>query len=348
MSCPFRCKAQGSKLAHLVSRQSRSASLVVLEFVDSWAPKLGSVSTSSSIQVLEDGLATMNCSFSPRFVVFLIWAVWLMLPTAASSQVKADEYTTLSLVSEQDAIVRGKQLWIGIRFELQEGWHTYWTNPGDSGEPPRIEWQLPTGFQVSDIQWPHPVRLVQAYLADYGYEDQVLLMAAVRPPERLKEGESTRITAQVHYLVCHDVCIPGQKHLELSVPVKTSAAFSPARPLFVAARQKLPRPMPRNWKISAISTADEFVVKTDKLAKPVQFFPLHTEQIENAAPQNLTEVPGGLRLHLKKSEHLLKPITRLEGVIVLASGDAYLVRIPVAQSGTLTPNRGARERLNKP
>jgi len=158
-------------------------------------------------------------------------------------------------------------------------------------------------------------------------------MAAVRPPERLEEGESTKITAQVHYLVCHDVCIPGQKHLELFLLVKTRAAFSPARPLFVAARQKLPRPVPRNWKISATSTADEFVVnlKADKLAKPVQFFPLHAEQIENAAPQNSPEVPEGLRLHLKKSEHLLKPIAHLEGVIVFASGNAYQVRIPIAQ-----------------
>ena len=291
------------------------------------------MSTSSSIQVLEDDFAAMYCSLSPSFVGFLIWAVWLMLPTAASCQGKAEEHTTLSLISERDAIVRGRQLWIGIRFDLQDGWHTYWTNPGDSGEPPRIEWQLPTGFQVSDIQWPHPERLALASLADYGYEDQVLLMAAVRPPERLKEGESTKITAQVHYLVCHDVCIPGQKHLELSLSVKTSAAFSPARPLFDAARQKLPRTMPRNWKISAISAGDEFVVnlKADKLVKPVQFFPLHSEQIENAAPQVATAVPGGLRLHLKKSEHLRRPIARLEGVIVLASGKAYKVRIPVAQ-----------------
>ena len=256
-----------------------------------------------------------------------------MLPIAVSSQGMADEHTTLSLVSEQDAVVPGKQLWIGIRFDLQDGWHTYWTNPGDSGEPPRIEWQLPTGFQVSDIQWPHPERLTLASLADYGYENHVLLMAAVRPPGGLKEGESTRITAQVHYLVCHDVCIPGQKHLKLLLPVKTSAVFSQARPLFVAARQKLPRPMPRNWKISGTSTADEFVVnlQADKLARPVQFFPLHAEQIENAAPQESTEVPGGLHLHLKKSEHLLKPISLLEGVIVLVSGDAYWVRIPIAQ-----------------
>jgi len=275
----------------------------------------------------------MKCSLTLRFVISLVWAVWLMLPTAASSQGKADEHATLELISEQDALVRGKQFWIGIRFDLQEGWHTYWMNPGDSGEAPRIEWQLPTGFQVSDIQWPHPERLTLASLADYGYEDQVLLMAAVRLPERFTEGESTKIAAQVHYLVCQDVCIPGQKHLELSLPVKTSAASSPSRPLFDATRQKLPRPTPRNWKISATSSGDEFVVnlKADKLAKPVQFFPLHAEQIENAAPQNATELPGGLRLHLKKSEHLLKPITHLEGVLVLASGNAYQVRIPVAQ-----------------
>jgi len=75
-----------------------------------------------------------------------------MLPTAASSQGKAEEHTTLSLISEQDAIVRGRQLWIGIRFDLQDGWHTYWTNPGDSGEPPRIEWQLPTA-RLLEFRW---------------------------------------------------------------------------------------------------------------------------------------------------------------------------------------------------
>jgi thiol:disulfide interchange protein DsbD len=292
-----------------------------------------SVSTSSSIQLLEDALAAMNRLFNP-YVFFLICAAGLILPTEASSQDRSDEHITLSLVSEQDALVPSKQVWIGIRIDLQGGWHTYWMNPGDSGQPPRIEWQLPTGFQVSDIQWPYPVRLPLASLVDYGYEDHVLLMSAVQPPEGLKQGESAKIAAQVHYLVCHDVCIAGQKHLELSLPIKSSATFSSVRPFFVSNRKKLPRPMPRNWKISATSTADELVVnlKAEKLARLVQFFPLHEEQIENAAPQRSTAAPGGLRLHLRKSDHLLKPIARLDGVIVLASGDAYLVHIPVAES----------------
>src|SRR4030095_4631384 len=84
----------------------------------------------------------MNCSFSSRFIVLLIWAVWLTLPATAVSQGKSDEHTTLSLVSEEDALVPGKQLWIGIRFDLQDGLQTYWRKPGDSAEPPRIEWQF--------------------------------------------------------------------------------------------------------------------------------------------------------------------------------------------------------------
>ena len=265
--------------------------------------------------------------------LLLIWALSAVVPTLARSQSPADEHARLELVSEQDALVPGKQNRIGIRFDLQDGWHTYWVNPGDSGEPPRIDWQLPTGFQINAIQWPHPQRLSTPPLADYGYEHQVLLMTSVRLPEHLRAEESARIVADVHYLVCRDVCIPGRKHLELLLPVKPRAVSSESRPLFEAARQRVPRTIPQNWKISATSTEKEFVVnlRTNELANTVQFFPLHAEQIDNAAPQEMKVVRGGFRLHLKKSEHLLKPVSLLEGVIVLPSGNAYSVRIPVSQ-----------------
>ena len=48
---------------------------------------------------------------------------------------------------------------MALRQEIAPGWHTYWMNPGDSGEPPRIEWALPTGFTAGDIVWPHPERI---------------------------------------------------------------------------------------------------------------------------------------------------------------------------------------------
>jgi DsbC/DsbD-like thiol-disulfide interchange protein len=282
----------------------------------------------------DDLIQMLNRFFIRSLGILFTSAAWLISPTPGSADQPADEHVKLELVSEQDALVPGKDLWLGFRFDLQDKWHTYWINPGDSGEAPRIEWQLPAGFQAGAIQWPYPERLSTPPFADYGYEHQVLLMASVRPPAQLREGETQKIAARVRYLICRDICIPKQTRLELSLRVKSGAAASPADQLFRAARARLPRPAPPSWKISAASIGDEFVLdlKTGKSTEAPQFFPLHAEQIENAAPQDVTASPGGIRLHLKKSNHLLKSIPRLEGVFVLASGKAYLVDVPVFQS----------------
>src|SRR5580704_4342118 len=132
------------------------------------------------------------------FCYILAGAAWLFLPTPLLSATSvaespADEHVKVELVSEEDAIVPHQKLSVGIRFDLQEGWHTYWINPGDSGEPPRIDWELPAGFQVGPLQWPYPTRLPIPPFLDFGYERQVLLSVALRPPSGLTEGTSKRI-----------------------------------------------------------------------------------------------------------------------------------------------------------
>lgn len=248
----------------------------------------------------------------------------------------------VELVSEKDAIVPHQQLRLGIRFDLEEGWHTYWVNPGDSGEPPRIEWTLPAGFQANSIQWPYPTRLSTPPFVDYGYEHQVLLPVVIGTPSGLTEGVTEKMMAHVHYLVCRDVCIPGQKQLVLELPVEDHGAASRDALLFESARRQLPKPIPEGWKILATSDGDEFRLRlrTGEVIASPQFFPLEPEQIENAAPQKISTTTGGLDLHLKKSNHLLKPISRIQGVIVVA-GSAYLVDVPVLQSPGRSSDQGS-------
>jgi len=264
--------------------------------------------------------------------LLFVSAVWLSTPVRSSPNL-GDKHVKVELVSEQDALVPGKAIWLGIRFDLEDGWHTYWINPGDSGEAPRIAWRLPAGFEAGEIQWPYPERLAAPPFADYGYQHQALLIAPIRPPAQLKEGQSAKIAALVDYLICQNVCIPGREQLELSLPVKNRAMSSAARDLFNTTRSRLPRPAPRDWKVSVISLGDEFLLdlKGQQLAKAPQFFPLQAELIENAAPQQTTPLPGGIRLHLKKSTHLLQPIARLRGIIVLGPEKAYLLDVPVSQ-----------------
>jgi DsbC/DsbD-like thiol-disulfide interchange protein len=266
-------------------------------------------------------------------VCFLVGAASLLPPRIALAENPANEHVKVELISEEVAIVPHQQLRLGIRFDLEEGWHTYWVNSGDSGEAPRIEWTLPTGFKASSIQWPYPTRLSTPPFVDYGYEHQVLLPVVIRLPAGLREGATEKVSARVHYLVCRDVCIPGQKELVLELPVKDLATQSLNAPLFESTQRQLPKSIPQGWKISATSTGDEFRLRLrigKAIASP-QFFPLEPEQIENAAPQNVSAIPGGLDLHLKKSNHLLKQISRIKGVLVVA-GTGYLVDVPVLQS----------------
>jgi len=264
---------------------------------------------------------------------FLFGAAWFLLPATSFAQNPADEYVKVELVSEEDAIVPHRQLRLGVRFDLRDGWHTYWINPGDSGEPPRIEWTLPRGFQADSIQWPYPTRLSTPPFVDYGYEHQALLPVVIRTPSGLTEGATEKVIANVRYLICREVCIPGKKQLILELPVKDHATASSNAALFESARRQLPKPIPHGWKISATSAGDELRLRlrTGRVIASPQFFPLEPEQVENAAPQKVSAAPGGLDLHLKKSNHLLKPISRIKGVIVVA-GTAYLVDAPVVQS----------------
>ena len=265
-------------------------------------------------------------------LTFLVgWQPELSAQTA--SQAAAEQHVRLELVSEQDALIPSKDLWIGVRFLLDAGWHTYWLNPGDSGEPPRLEWHLPPGVKATDIQWPLPKRLLNLPFADYGYEHEVLLMAALDPSPSIPQGQTIEISALVRYLICREVCIPGRKQLSLTLPVRDRASSTSAAELFAATRRTLPQPAPYGLNARAREASDELVLslRTKDEGSTAQFFPLNAEQIENAAPQRVRKNPGGLEMHLIKSKHLLKSLARLQGIVVLAPGRAYQIDVPVSQ-----------------
>ena len=265
----------------------------------------------------------------------LLVALAVLATAPAAAQLPAAPVIHVSLVSEQESIVPGQEFWVGVQFHLEKGWHIYWINPGDSGEPPRVQWRLPDGFRAGELQWPHPERLVTKYSTDYGYAGQVLLLAPVRSPARLAPGARVDLGGTVKWVVCREVCIPGKTEVALSLPVKRSAALQPGK-LFEEARQRIPAPAPAGWRVRARAEKDAFLLwlETGQPVNRVEFFPWRSGQIENAAPQTATPLPRGVRLRLKKSEQLLKPIGNLKGVIVLPSGKAYVIDAPVSGAGT--------------
>jgi thiol:disulfide interchange protein DsbD len=146
----------------------------------------------------------------------------LALPAlAASSVVTTDEVRAELVAHAPDGVGPGKPLWLGLLIQHQPHWHTYWKNPGDSGLPTTLAWQLPAGVTAGEIAWPTPKRLPVGPLVNYGYEDKLLLPV----PATVASGfsaDALDIKLSAQWLVCKDVCIPQQGNFTLRVPARAS------------------------------------------------------------------------------------------------------------------------------
>jgi DsbC/DsbD-like thiol-disulfide interchange protein len=267
-----------------------------------------------------------------RFLGFLLLsAVAADLNVAA--QVAA-RHAQVALLSRQAAITPGADLQLGVHFILEPGWHIYWINPGDSGQPPSLKWQLPPGFAAGEIQWPRPERMQSsAELADYGYHDDVLLMVPIHAPHFINNEQSRglRFAMEAKWLVCREVCIPEHAGLELFLHSSATKENPATAKLFADAEKLLPVAMPHLWRAMAESRKNDFLL-TITAGKPIAkaiFFPLDPGQIDNPAPQKLQTAPSGATISLKKSDLLLKPINVLRGVLVIPGGPAYRIEAPV-------------------
>ena len=102
-------------------------------------------------------------------------------------------------------------------YRIEPGWHIYWRYSGDSGMPTKIEWQLPEGFKVGDLQWPLPMREKEpGDLEVFDYTSEVLLFAEIDAPTTLPP-EPISIQAKTDWLVCQSLCVPGRAQLSLTL-----------------------------------------------------------------------------------------------------------------------------------
>lgn len=246
----------------------------------------------------------------------------------------AKQHATLSLVSDKSSLTPGTSQWIGLRFELEPGWHIYWTNPGDSGEPPKVTWQLSNGIQASDLHFPAPQRIADHGLTDYGYQGQVVLLSRLTVPASVT-SKTAEIAADVRYLVCREVCVPAKERIAVTLPLDATTKQSSGNGVIQAANASLPQSLPKDVHVSAVSDRDSFVLtvagKDAKFGPVHDFIPADAQIIENTIMPVVEHSSDATRMRLKKSEQLSQPVTILRGLLV-TKDKAYEVSVPVTAS----------------
>jgi len=137
-----------------------------------------------------------------------------------------DELAQVTLLADDRSVRPGGELLLGVRFKLKSGWHVYWSNPGDSGQPPEVAWSLPAGVQIGSLQFPVPKKFEQAGgIVGYGYDEEVVLLARATMPRNLSIDSPLRLEADVSFLVCDEsACVPGKTRVSIELPVVAGAS----------------------------------------------------------------------------------------------------------------------------
>jgi thiol:disulfide interchange protein len=262
------------------------------------------------------------CSAGLRVVLALTLAA-VVGSTALAAPAPGSPRVRVDLLADVQAVSAGATFWVALRQKIEPGWHTYWTNPGDSGESVQIDWDLPDGLTAGDIAWPPPERIAVGPAMSYGYTREVVLPIPITAREDLAPGTHVTLRGQARWLVCEQICIPEEAPVALTLPVVASAPPADPRgaPVIAAARRAVPTPSP--WPASFTATTDLVTLRvaaqslTPERIAEVWFYPLRWGVIEHAAPQRSRIDASGITLEVARGPLPEATAGPVEGVLVV-------------------------------
>lgn len=275
-----------------------------------------------------------------KFIHTLIAIATLMCaaPGYAASSVQAD-HVTLSIALEAPA-KPGATVWAAIRQIIAPGWHTYWSNPGDSGLATSISWVLPKGVSAGTPLWPVPERFTDGPIVNYGYAGDATLLV---PLTIARDAATGAAQAKIFLLECEHMCIPENVTLDLDL-----SKASPA--IFAAARAKLPRAFggTENVAIDAnnliLTLRDPGLSRID--ASKARFYPATADAVNYDAAQSLRIAGDTLTWKTARDSHAKKFAT-FAGVLDLPGEGAFTISAkplaPIAVPQTTREDLGLLE-----
>jgi thiol:disulfide interchange protein DsbD len=245
-----------------------------------------------------------------------------------SPTLSAQNHVKVSLVAADTSVQPGKAITVALRMVHDAHWHTYWINPG-TGLPTSLDWKLPAGWKASDIQWPapHVLKDKAGAVIGNGYEGDLLLPVTLTAPADATPGSTVELKVAASWLMCAEMCMPGDANLSLRLPIsadapKADAAYGERIRQTLAT---LPRALPE-WTVSAQRTAKSITL-TVKPTGAARHVPtdLHFFAADNLVgyelPQEIkSDGQGGFVLSLQVAPDGPADAKRLTGILTAENG----------------------------
>ena len=279
-------------------------------------------------------------------IIFSLITLFLIPYSLFAQWDQQESHVDAQLLSEVKIVQPGGSFWVAVQLQMQDGWHTYWRNPGDSGLETTIDWELPEGFSASEINWPYPERIAEPPMVIYGYHDTIYLLTKISVNKDVAADQSVFLKAKISWLECEAVCIPGGAEIEVGLEVKNERMQINEKytEIFANAHALLPIGSD-GWKLQAVIEKNSLLIQAEAptwfTGKPqkILFFPYSTNFINNVAEQTLSEQNRQFQLKIELAKMKPQIPDTIKGILVSESGwrgegseHAMEVIIPVSEN----------------
>lgn len=240
------------------------------------------------------------------FLCFFLFAVTVCARAQPSARAE--------LMPRKETVSAGEEFFLALKLTLPKGWHVYWKNPGDAGEPVGLTLDLPEGFSETGRFWPAPEKFSVGSLTEYGYEREAWMIIRVRAPEKMEISGLLEISGRAVWLGCHDECVPmSQKVAALIVAGTETEASENGEVAQVIA--SLPE---KTENAVFYETSDSLILS---LSAPdrfdhAYFYPEDLNRLAYSAPQHLKTADGKLFLFMGKAAVDFVSSERIRGTLV--------------------------------
>ena len=245
--------------------------------------------------------------------------------------------SSFEVIPEKNVIANESEIFLIVRFNLDKDWHTYWINPGDSGDPASFNWDLPEGFNISKPIWPTPELIPYPPLTTFGYTDELKLLFKLSLPEKF--DAINKFSVMSKWLVCADVCIPQEGKINFVLSKGSSNDFPIQNILIDDVRSSIPQSIKQK-----VSSKIESGILTLNLSdfgsdiKDAYFFPFEENVIDYSFNQKLEKNFDEIKLNINLLERN-KAESLSGGVLKTNMGD-YEIELAsdfIATESTLNP-----------
>ncbi len=261
-----------------------------------------------------------------NLLVFLTITAFLFPAQNYAQLFGGPSHVKMKLLSEVRSVQPGRPFWVIVQLNMDEHWHIYWRNVGDTGLETSIEWELPADVTAGPVLWPYPEKIVEEQLAVFGYHGEQYLLVKMTPAPSLKPGSVIRLKARGNWLVCAESCVPGEASAAIELPVTKGPAQvnTDTAELFSKARTRLPL-QKSDWTFSLQKQTNRLVIRAqapDWLKtelKSAEFYPYDGGYVQYNGRQKFSKEGSVYTLEIPLTAEAVVPDT-IRGILISETG----------------------------